>query len=469
MSESVDVRSHQAATEVRTAIRRYITALEEREHDLLKCIDQTRQYKTKLLINQMETLSLALSKLARTSDLLNESLESTNAFDLITASERATIELKTIRGIRSDLVPCEDDAIIFVPPDTTFLRAISSIGSVSLNSSTSRLMRSHNKDTQPLKFLQNNDSTDLFQSNNTTLPIRNRPIYGANLIVAKDTGPLPSLQFGTEGEGDGQLCRPWGVCCDRLGNIIVADRSNNRIQVFNSIGKFLYKFGSQGTGPGQFDRPAGVTVNPQGNIVVADKDNHRIQVFKIDGTFLLTFGEKGTRNGQFNYPWDVACNALGHIVVSDTRNHRVQLFAADGTYLNKYGFEGTATMWKHFDSPRGVCFTPNGNIIVTDFNNHRLVVIDSHFMQAQFLGQEGSNFKQFLRPQGIVCDDEGNIIVADSRNNRIQVFESNGNFLWKVGQAGKGPGEMDRPSGICLSPEGHIIVVDFGNNRVQVF
>lgn len=37
--------------------------------------------------------------------------------------------------------------------------------------------------------------------------------------------------FGCEGEGDGQLCRPWGVCVDREGYVVVADRSNNRIQV----------------------------------------------------------------------------------------------------------------------------------------------------------------------------------------------------------------------------------------------
>lgn len=84
--------------------------------------------------------------------------------------------------------------------------------------------------------------------------------------------------FGTEGDADGQLCRPWGVCCDRNGQIIVADRSNNRVQVFNSNGSFSHKFGTQGSGPGQFDRPAGVAVDNQERIIVADKDNHRIQV-----------------------------------------------------------------------------------------------------------------------------------------------------------------------------------------------
>ena len=40
--------------------------------------------------------------------------------------------------------------------------------------------------------------------------------------------------------------------------------------------------------------------------------------------------------------------------------HRLQLFDSNGTYLTKYGFDGQ--MWKHFDSPRGVCFTQDDQV-----------------------------------------------------------------------------------------------------------
>ena len=59
--------------------------------------------------------------------------------------------------------------------------------------------------------------------------------------------------------------------------------------------------------------------------------------------------------------------------------------------------------------------------IVTDFNNHRLLVIKADLCSAQFLGSEGSKDGEFTRPNGVTCDEEGNIIVADSRNDRIQV------------------------------------------------
>ena len=274
---------------------------------------------------------------------------------------------------------------------------------------------------------------------------------------------------GIEGNGDGQFCRPWGVCCDPNGNIIIADRSNNRVQIFDKHGTFIRKFGSYGTRAGQFDRPAGVAYDAQLNrIIVTDKDNHRIQVFNSDGSFLFLFGEKGSKSGRyFNYPWDVAVNSESQILVSDTRNHRIQLFTHDGIWLKKYGFEGP--LWKQFDSPRGVAFNQQGQIIVTDFNNHRVLVINQDFQTAQFLGSEGSGNCQFLRPQGCAVDHEGNIIVADSRNYRIQVFSPSGQFKCKFGIQGTAPGQMDRPSGICVTPDGHILVVDFGNHRVLAF
>lgn len=449
---------------------RFLAAVEERKQELLSRIEFAKQVKNKNLTNQVDYLRSALGKLIRTADILNDSLTTNNGIEMMITSEKAALDLKQIRTIRSDLTPCETDHILFVPSDVH--RNINSFGYISTGPLNAQVRRS--KSPKELMATYSKPVPVEMKAESSSVQPRTlatgRPIHGlASAVIAKDSGGIVSLVFGSEGENDGQLCRPWGVCCDRLGNIIVADRSNNRIQVFHQDGTFLHKFGEHGTAPGQFDRPAGVAVDPMGRIVVADKDNHRIQIFSFEGTFVLTFGEKGCRSGQFNYPWDVAVNSQGNIVVSDTRNHRIQMFTNEGIFINKYGFEGTATMWKHFDSPRGVCFNPSGHVIVTDFNNHRLVIVDPSFLHAQFLGQEGSGFKQFLRPQGIVCDDEGRIIVADSRNHRIQVFEANGSFLWKCGQAGKNSGELDRPSGICLSPEGRIVVVDFGNNRVQIF
>ena len=520
MKDLVEIRCKSIVADVRTTMKRHMVALEDREREILHRVEQIRQVKGNALHLQIDRLQRLISNMKTICDDSREASEKNNEDQMKEISKKLHEALQEIQKQKFIQQPCEDDAVLFTPPDPALKTAIGSLGTISSNAYPplcsavgEGLLRAIKnkigmftviaKDHQGSNRCIGGDivrvmvedpegnrfNGEVFDRQNGNYTVTYRPqVEGDHIIVVSIRGqPIQDspfsvsvrqgrnyagigqcyLQFGSEGENDGQLCRPWGVCTDRDSNVIVADRSNNRIQVFDINGNFLRKFGTSGSRNGQFDRPAGVCVDNQNRIVVADKDNHRVQIFKLDGSFVLKFGERGGKNGQFTYPWDVAANSEGRILVSDTRNHRVQLFSADGTFINKYGFEGP--LWKHFDSPRGVAFNHEGHMVVTDFNNHRLLVIHQDFQTARFLGSEGSNNGQFLRPQGVAIDQEGNIIVADSRNHRIQIFQPNGNFLCKFGICGKSPGQMDRPSGICVTPEGMILVVDFGNNRIESF
>lgn len=56
------------------------------------------------------------------------------------------------------------------------------------------------------------------------------------------------------------------------------------------------------------------------------------------------------------------------------------MFTSNGHFVTKYSFDSTYYD-KHLKShitPRGVCFTPNGDILVTDFENHRIMKLDGN-------------------------------------------------------------------------------------------
>ncbi|KAE8596801.1 hypothetical protein XENTR_v10016244 [Xenopus tropicalis] len=520
LAEQVEMKAKVVQSEIKAVTSRHKKALEERECELLWKVEKIRQVKAKSLYHQVEKLHQALNKLDSTINAVQQVLEEGCTMDILIARDRVLAQVQDVKNARGLLQLQEDDRIMFTPPDQALYLAIKSLGLVSsgafaaLTKATGEGLKralqgkvasftvigyDHDGEARLsggdlITVLVMGPDGNLFaaevsdQLNGTYLVSYRPQLEGEHLISVMvcnqhiENSPfkvnvksgrcylgigLPTLSFGGEGDHDGKLCRPWGVCVDREGYIIVADRSNNRVQIFKPCGTFHHKFGSLGSRPGQFDRPAGVACDNSRRIVVADKDNHRVQIFTFEGQFLLKFGEKGTKNGQFNYPWDVAVNSEGKILVSDTRNHRVQLFGPDGTFLNKYGFEGA--LWKHFDSPRGVAFSQDGYLVVTDFNNHRLLIIKPDCQSAHFLGTEGTGNGQFLRPQGVAVDQEGRIIVADSRNHRVQIFEPNGSFLCKFGTQGSGFGQMDRPSGIAVTPDGTIVVVDFGNNRILAF
>lgn len=519
MTETVESRAKTASESVRAETKRHMSALEKREHNLLQQVDHITRVKKASLTHQMEELHKGLGQITVMIRDSKEILKSGSDLDVLKTKDKLSQNINSLRRLRGYLQPHEDDNMIYTPPDPALLKAIDQMGFVTSSAfaplcvATGDCLRrtirgrlsmfvinakDHRGDPRVTGgdifdvVIYNPDGhyhkTDVLDRENGSYSVNFRPyaegihtisitisgrhIYESPFSVLVQSArnyagiDRPVICFGNEGSDNGLLCRPWGVCSDRNGCIIVADRSNNRIQVFSPNGQFKLAFGSVGSRSGQFDRPAGVACDNQGRIIVVDKDNHRVQVFDQDGKYLYKFGEKGNRNGQFNYPWDVAVNSEYKIVVSDTRNHRVQMFTEHGEFIQKFGFEGN--MWKHFDSPRGVCFTNDGQIIVTDFNNHRLIILSSDFREARFLGEQGFENGQFERPQGVCVDQKGNIIVADSRNNRIQIFDASGNFVTKFGSLGSGPMNMDRPSGICLS-EGRIVVVDFGNNRILVF
>ncbi|OAF67356.1 E3 ubiquitin-protein ligase TRIM71, partial [Intoshia linei] len=250
------------------------------------------------------------------------------------------------------------------------------------------------------------------------------------------TRQIPVKKFGSSGSLNGCLCRPWGITCIKsTGQYVVADRSNNRIQVFSRHGTFDFAFGGSGTNPSEFSRPAGVTIvqiEEFERIIVADKDNHRIQLFTLNGEFTFMFGKSGSDYGQFHYPWDVSCNQLGYLAVSDTRNRRLQLFNVfNGDFITYF------TLCNSTWSPRGLCFENDDHLFVSDFENHRIIEI--HFFHKNEIV---SNFSKKR-----ICDSKlhrlssnytyccGEIIKTSGfKNKRIKLKNDVTNFNDEIGE-----------------------------------
>ena len=82
--------------------------------------------------------------------------------------------------------------------------------------------------------------------------------------------------------GEGYLCRPCDVAVTRSGRIAITEREENCVTIFSPEGIPIESFGRVGPEPGMFNYPCGVCSNSKGQIVVADRMNRRLQVFQID-------------------------------------------------------------------------------------------------------------------------------------------------------------------------------------------
>lgn len=218
--------------------------------------------------------------------------------------------------------------------------------------------------------------------------------------------------FGSFGNKNGQLNNPTDVAISG-DKVFVCDKDNNRVQYFTPDGAFLGKFS---IGCGQLKRPWGLCVDSRGHIVVLDTRNDCVQVFSEDGGFVKSFGSRGTGHCEFLQPYFAAVHKNGNIYITDNGNHRVQVFDDSYGYLFEFGNDGGELALKN---PTGITVDHEGHVIVADQCNSRV----------QVFGQDGSwvavisealNYPHYQSyPKGLAVTQDGYIVVADSDNDRV--------------------------------------------------
>jgi DNA-binding beta-propeller fold protein YncE len=122
---------------------------------------------------------------------------------------------------------------------------------------------------------------------------------------------------GEAGEGPDQFNQPSAVAIGRNGDIFVADghggNTNARIVKFTRDGKFIKTWGKKGAGPGEFDAPHALAFDSKGRLFVADRGNNRVQIFDQDGAFI----DQWT---QFSRPSGLYIDKNDVIYVSDSES-----------------------------------------------------------------------------------------------------------------------------------------------------
>lgn len=280
---------------------------------------------------------------------------------------------------------------------------------------------------------------------------------------------MPVKAFGSHAGGTGHFSHPHGITVSDAGEIAVTDTQKNCIHIFDSGGKKLLDIGKYGIDEGQLNYPAGIAFDKANKcILVADRDNHRIQIFnRKTGKFVKKFGIPGIGDGQFNKPTGVNVDKDGRIVVTDWQNHRVQVFSAEGKFLFNFG-TGIPEKLKH---PREAIFLSSQNIfVVSDTGNNVLKVFDEKGNFLRIIGKPGNKKGELYSPRGLVVDKENRLIVCDFDNHRLQFFNlQDGKALNSFGSKGINVGQFNNPLAVAVINKEEIIVTDWRNDRVQIF
>jgi len=150
--------------------------------------------------------------------------------------------------------------------------------------------------------------------------------------------------MGIEGHRPGQFNLPHSIAIDLEDNIYVGDRSNHRIEVFDTDGNFKRMFsidvppdptshatnGATPTGDGlkrAIGAPNSICITPGRNqVLFVGESTYPGRIFKValDGKVLGVIGRSGRNLGQFSGAHALACPSESEIYVAETSNWRVQ-------------------------------------------------------------------------------------------------------------------------------------------------
>jgi streptogramin lyase len=148
---------------------------------------------------------------------------------------------------------------------------------------------------------------------------------------------------GSQGSTDGigvaaSFNKPSGICIDDSGNFYISDQYNQKIRKITSTGMVSTYAGSgaQGAEDGDasiasFNYPSGICVDALGNVFVADFSNNKIRKITLQGV-VSTYagsGDQGSMDGigaaaSFYSPTGIYVDDLGILYVGDQFNHKIR-------------------------------------------------------------------------------------------------------------------------------------------------
>ena len=158
-------------------------------------------------------------------------------------------------------------------------------------------------------------------------------------VVAPPPGPQPPAEKYL-------FRRPTDVAWDPQGNIFVSDGYvNHRVVKYDKNGRFITQVGSEkaGSEPSQFNTPHAIAVDLQGNVYVADRANQRMQVFDNNLVRKAIYDNIGNSwtvcvsPGPHQYLFTSNSNPNGNTPGSWDITGEIYKMELDGTIIGKFG------------------------------------------------------------------------------------------------------------------------------------
>jgi len=189
---------------------------------------------------------------------------------------------------------------------------------------------------------------------------------------------------------------------------------------------------------------------------------------RYQGRHLATIDE--VNGSYFASPYDVAVwkGLLDFFIITDHNNHRVVMCDQDGKLLRKIG-GGYGELPGELSCPSFIALNHN-EILISDEGNHRVQVFDARdgkLLRKFGTGSAGKSRGDLANPTGMTIMGSY-LYVAERSNARLTVFDyKSGKFISHFGK-GTADTRVSQPYGVT-SHSGLIFIADSAHNRISIW
>jgi hypothetical protein len=141
-------------------------------------------------------------------------------------------------------------------------------------------------------------------------------------------------------------------------------KGESRVLKFDADGNFLKTWGGHGAAAGQFNVPHSIVTDAKGLLHVADRSNQRIQVFDAEGTWLRESKHPGTPCGL------CLCRDRKHLMMAHGHTGKIMKLDLNGNVLAASGGQGKGP--HRYGEAHFLALDRNENIYVADTLNWRV-------------------------------------------------------------------------------------------------
>ncbi len=277
-----------------------------------------------------------------------------------------------------------------------------------------------------------------------------------------------------------KLNNPDAVALDRFGDIYVCDTYNKRIRKIEiSTGIIKTIAGNDTAGfsgdwgdarLAKLNSPMGLIIDKQGNLLFADRNNDRIRKISTQTNVISTVAGDGNRDfsgdggpaisSSLYYPSNLNLDSAGNIFLTDTYNNKIRKVDISTGIITSIYPNTTIS------NPVGVAIDKKGNVFYYDNYNHYLNFIDVKTGESSIVT---SNI--FCR--GLTINKDGDLYIANggrllkipANTGTVFTVAGNGSRSFSGDGASATKADLGSPGSIAVDKKGNIFIIDNGRIR----